>query len=306
EHAILVLIDHDLGGGIKDCWVTDQPEEARQQVRATVAFDPQVEVGPIDWVRAEAILSAALSRPICATDVEQLIDVSAHIALLRRRLGVLNGESWQPAGRRRPAPRRPSPHQDSLLVESPRPSLASLQLKVTLSGSKPPIWRRLVVPESTTLAQLHEVIQIALGWTDSHLHEFEVDGKLYGPAGDWAETLSENVRVSRVVAVGDRFTYVYDFGDDWRHTIHFEKRLPAGSGEGRPRCVAGRRAGPPEDCGGIYGYQELLDAIADPEHADGELLGWAAEALGVTTDQLRAYDPAGLDRDEINAALADR
>ena len=176
---------------------------------------------------------------------------------------------------------------------------------MTLTGSKPPIWRRLTVPESTTLVRLHELIQIAFGWTDSHLHLFEIDGEEYGPAGEWVEARSENIRLSRLVAVGDRFSYVYDFGDDWRHTIQFEKRLPAGSGDGKPRCIAGRRAGPPENCGGIYGYQDLLDAIANPERADEELLSWAAETLGTTTAQLPAYDPARFDQDEINAALLD-
>jgi hypothetical protein len=178
-----------------------------------------------------------------------------------------------------------------------------LQLKVTLTGSKPPIWRRLTVPESITLERLHELIQIAFGWTDSHLHLFDIDGEEYGPADEWVETRSENIRLSRLVAVGDRFSYVYDFGDDWRHTIQFEKRLPAGSGLGGLRCIAGRRAGPPENCGGIYGYQDLLDVIANPERADEELLSWAAETLGTTTAQLPAYDPARFDQVEINAAL---
>jgi hypothetical protein len=326
EHAIVVLIDHDLGGGIKDCWVTDQPEIARQQILTTVVFDPLVEVGPIDWVSAERILSAALSRPICAVGDEQVSDTSANVAVLRRRVGVLGGESWRPAGHRAPTPRAPSANQDTLFDDSPQTAAAptavtrqpaakktsssqpgrsgaSLQLKVTLAGSKPPIWRRLTVPESITLERLHELIQIVFGWTDSHLHLFDIDGEEYGPAGEWVEARSENIRLSRLVGVGDRFSYVYDFGDDWRHTIQFEKRLPAGSGLGGLRCIAGRRAGPPENCGGMYGYQELLDVIANPERADEELLSWAAETLGITTAQLPAYDPARFDQVEINAAL---
>ena len=328
EHAIAVLIDHDLGGGIKDCWVTDQPEIVRQQILTAVVSDPLVEVGPIDWVRAERILSAALSRLICAVGDDQVNDTSANIAVLRRRVGVLGGESWRPAGHRPPTPRPLSAHQDTLFGDSPqtaaaptavtrRPgtkktsasqpsrSGASLQLKVTLTGSKPPIWRRLTTPESITLERLHELIQIAFGWTDSHLHLFEIDGEEYGPGGEWVEARSENIRLNRLVAVGDRFSYVYDFGDDWRHTIQFEKRLPAGSGHRGLRCVAGRRAGPPENCGGIYGYQELLDVIANPERADEELLSWAAETLGTATAQLPAYDPARFDQGEINAALLD-
>lgn len=174
---------------------------------------------------------------------------------------------------------------------------------MTLAESKPPIWRRMTVPESITLERLHQIIQIAFGWTDSHLHVFEIDGEEYGPGDEWTDARSERIRLGRLVAVGERFSYVYDFGDDWRHIIQLEQRLPAGSGDRRPRCVAGRRAAPPEDCGGIYGYYDLLEAIANPDHADADFLAWAAEALGTTTAQLRAYDAARFDRDEINAAL---
>jgi len=330
EHAIAVLIDHELGGGIKDCWVTTEPETARQQVLTTLTFDPQVEVGSIDWVRAQRILSTALSRPICAVGDDQVSDTATNIALLRRRVGVLDGKSWQPAGRRAPTPRPGSADQDVLFGDPPQPRVAkipgpkmpgpkapgpktsaprrsgsALQLKVTVAGSKPPVWRRLTMPESITLHRLHELIQIAFGWTDSHLHVFEIDGKEYGPDGDWADTQTENVRLSSLVAVGERFHYVYDFGDNWRHTIEFEKRLPPGSVEGGVRCIGGRRAGPPEDCGGIDAYQELLEVITDSELADEEQLRWAAETLGTTTTQLRRYDPARFDQAEINAALLD-
>jgi hypothetical protein len=326
EHAIVVLIDHDLGGGIKDCWFTDQPEMIRQQIMTTAALDPMIEVGTIDWVRGERILSGALSQPICAETDDQVSGVTANVPLLRRRVDLLAGVAWQPSGQRR-RPARPAPAgQDELFdltpstaaappvvarrpepgpaaAPQPRRSGASLQLKVTLAGSKPPIWRRLTVPESITLERLHGVIQIAFGWTDSHLHLFEVDGVEYGPRGEWSDARSERVRLDRLVAVGERFGYVYDFGDDWRHTIQLEQRIPVGPGDSRPRCIAGRRAGPPEDCGGIYGYRGLLEAITDPDQADAEFLGWAADALGTTTAQLGAYDPARFDLDEINAAL---
>lgn len=325
EHAVAVLIDHDLGGGIKDCWVTDQPATARQQILTTMAFDPLVEAGPIDWVRAEKILSAALSKPVCAVDDSQVSDTAVNIAVLRRRVAVLGGESWHPAGLRARPPRPPSAGQASLfgspestgvptgVTRQPAArktaeagtgqSGAALQLKVTLAGSKPPIWRRLTMPESITLARLHELIQIAFGWTDSHLHLFEIDGEEYGPSTEGMESRSERVRLSRLVTVGDRFSYLYDFGDDWRHTVEVEKRLPPGTAHRGVRCVAGRRAGPPEDCGGVYGYQDLLHVIADPERADAELLSWAAEALGTTVAQLPTYDPALFDLAGINATL---
>lgn len=326
EHAVTVLIDHELGGGIKDCWVTDQPQVARQQILTTTVFDPLVEVGPIDWVRAEKILSATLSRPVCAVDDSQVSDTAVNIAVLRRRVAVLGGESWHPAGLRARPPRPPSAGQASLFGCSPEstgvptpvtrqpaagktaearpgPAGAALQLKVTLAGSKPPIWRRLTMPESITLARLHELIQIAFGWTDSHLHLFEIGGEEYGPSAEGIKARSERVRLSRLVSVGDRFSYVYDFGDDWRHTVEVEKRLPSGTAHRGVRCVAGRRAGPPDDCGGVYGYQDLLQVIADPERADEELLSWAAEALGTTVARLPTYDPARFDQAGINATL---
>jgi len=159
------------------------------------------------------------------------------------------------------------------------------------------------MPESITLDRLHEAIQIAFGWTDSHLHVFEIDGQEYGPDGDWADTRPETIRLSSLVEVGERLRYVYDFGDNWRHTIQFERRLPPGSVEGRVRCIGGRRAGPPEDCGGIDAYQEVLEVIANSELTDVELLRWAAETLATTTTQIRGYDPARFDQAEINLAL---
>lgn len=305
EHAIAVLIDHDLGGGIKDCWVTVEPETARQQILTTVGFDPLVEVGPINWIRAERILRTALSRPICAVDDDQVSDTAATVPLLRRRVDVLGGESWQPAAPTAATRRSPAKKTSTSRPGSRAPDqLTSYQLKVTLTGSKPPIWRRFVVPESISLDRLHEVIQVGFGWTDSHLHLFEIDGENFGPAGEWDEVRSERVSLRRLVTVGDRFSYVYDFGDDWRHTIQVEKRLPAGPGPGGSRCLAGRRAAPPEDCGGSYGYDEVLGVISDPERATDELRRWASETLGLAPAGLPAYDPARFDRDEIDAALS--
>jgi hypothetical protein len=167
-----------------------------------------------------------------------------------------------------------------------------LRLKVTLAGSKPPIWRRLEVPADLTLAGLHGVLQTAFGWTNSHLHAFEIEG-------DDEIHVLEGARLRRtklstvLEGPGDRLEYVYDFGDDWRHHIVVEERLPAEDAAHYPRCSAGRRAGPLEDSGGMPGYERLMEILADPLHSEhAEMSEWAGPV-----------DPAHFDRAEVNAAL---
>ena len=153
------------------------------------------------------------------------------------------------------------------------------QLKVTLKDIKPPVWRRVQVPSIITLADLHLVIQAAFGWWDYHLHEFDIGGIRYGidDGEGWGEPPKDErrARLERLVPVGARFGYVYDFGDDWEHTITVEKVLPADPKVKYPTCVTGRRACPPEDCGGTWGYADFLDAIGDPNHEQhNEMLEW--------------------------------
>lgn len=153
------------------------------------------------------------------------------------------------------------------------------QLKVTLKGSKPPIWRRIQVPDCT-LGQLHEIFQVVMGWEDCHLHQFIVKGEYYGvPSQDdfdmdmGIETRDEeDLLISQVATMGRkvRFTYEYDFGDSWEHDIVLEKTLEPAPNVEYPLCTAGARACPPEDCGGIWGYAHLLEALADPKHEDHE------------------------------------
>ena len=175
---------------------------------------------------------------------------------------------------------------------------ATVVLKVSLRGAKPPIWRRLRVPGRMTLDTLHDVLQVAFGWTDSHLHLFESGGRQYSdPSHElgWGDTGDESrVRLSDVVgAPGDRLRYEYDFGDSWEHDIVVEDLLPA-DGATVAVCVGGRRAGPPEDCGGVWGYAELCAVLADPRHPDhGERTAWVGGRL----------DPAHFDPQEINAIL---
>jgi hypothetical protein len=150
------------------------------------------------------------------------------------------------------------------------------QLTVTLEQIQPPIWRRLVVPAWYTLERLHGVLQTALGWTDSHLHMFrfgkECVGTPYEP-GDLDESYTRSDRIVRlgdVVGLGHRkFAYEYDFGDGWTHSIVVDEVRDPGEGPSLA-CLDGARACPPEDCGGVHGYQDLLEILFDPTHPEFE------------------------------------
>ena len=138
------------------------------------------------------------------------------------------------------------------------------QMKVTLMDSKPPIWRRIQVPSDISLSKLHHILQAVMGWTDSHLHQFVAGDKIYGvPDPDYGfEVINERrVKLSQM-AKGEKakFRYEYDFGDNWQHQLLVEKVLPAEPGVHYPRCLTGKRACPPEDCGGVWGYSTFLEA----------------------------------------------
>lgn len=163
----------------------------------------------------------------------------------------------------------------------------SYQIKVTLNGTKPPIWRRLVVPGSIPLKDFHNVLQHAFGWTNSHLHQFSARGMPLGRSG--RVRLDEILRTER-----DVLTYEYDFGDGWEHSIILEKVLGTANATGAPSCIAGARAGPPEDCGGVWGYAELLRVVSDPSHPrHGEMLEWVGPD----------FDPGQFDISAVNASL---
>ncbi len=171
------------------------------------------------------------------------------------------------------------------------------RLKVTLKGSRPPIWRRLLVDGSATLAEVHEIIQAAFGWWNYHLYEFEVGRTRYGiPDPDWdlgpAAFDAHEAKLSEVAVQGATIQYTYDFGDWWDHSILVES-IDVGSPEVQlPACIDGRRAGPPEDCGGIHGYEQLLEVLADPTHeAHAYLAEWAAPWGGAALNPA-AFDPA--------------
>ncbi len=166
-----------------------------------------------------------------------------------------------------------------------KPTRLLYQLKVTLIGSKPEIWRRIQVKDCT-LDKLHEHIQTVMGWTNSHLHHFDVDGQLFGDPELIAENFHEMsyrdstiTLLSEVVPeVGKRrhFQYDYDFGDSWEHEVLFEGCPLPEKGQKYPLCLEGERACPPEDVGGMHGYAEFLKTIKDREHEEREeMLEWA-------------------------------
>jgi len=176
-------------------------------------------------------------------------------------------------------------------------TLPIYQVKITLQDIKPPIWRR-VQTNDCSLDELHEIIQISMGWEDEHMHAFVIEGEQYAYFGDadpYDYRDSRKVHLSDLAERGQtRFRYDYDFGDDWRHVIDIEKTLPAEQGVRYPRCVKGKRACPPEDCGGPYGYPYFLDKIQDPEHEEHEdTLEWIGGE----------FDPEELDLDEVNKEL---
>jgi Plasmid pRiA4b ORF-3-like protein len=154
------------------------------------------------------------------------------------------------------------------------------QIKVTLLGTKPPIWRRVLVPPSLTLRQLHDVLQIAMGWQNCHMHEFRVGRRFFGEPspeeGLMGVTPTEDERKVCLPAVlgkvGAKMIYTYDMGDSWEHSILLEKQLPIDPSVKYPTCLDGQLACPPEDCGGIPGYYNLLEALADPRHPEHEEL----------------------------------
>ena len=169
------------------------------------------------------------------------------------------------------------------------------QLKITLAHIKPPIWRRVQAPDCS-LERLHEIIQLSVGWQFSHLWEFDVGGQHYGldPSGELDFERADRMKLCQLVAAGvKKFKYTYDFGDTWEHLIAFEKSRAPEPKVKYPRCVAGERAGPPEDCGGPWGYGDFVDAVQDPRHErHEELLEW----IGGEFDA-EAFDPEAVNKE---------
>jgi hypothetical protein len=173
------------------------------------------------------------------------------------------------------------------------------QIKVTLNDSKPPIWRRVLVKDTTTLSKLHTILQTVMGWTDSHLHQFIINDEFYGePDDEFSDIEVKNEKRYHlnqfIERKGFKFFYEYDFGDSWEHTILVEAILPIEKGAFYPRCIEGKRACPPEDVGGVWGYEDFQKVIANPKDPEyDEMMEW----LGVQ------FDPERFNLEHVNAGL---
>lgn len=174
------------------------------------------------------------------------------------------------------------------------------QLKITLLGIKPPIWRRILIDPTMTMEELHFVTQSAMGWMAEHLYSF-TSGKrqIVDPEADEENDsdFSDEVLVGQAFrAVGDKWDYLYDFGDNWEHEIVLEKIVDLDPAVAYPVCIDGARACPPEDCGGVDAYENMLEVLADPKHEDyAELTEW----LGGD------FDPEEFDKEIVNEELHD-
>jgi hypothetical protein len=174
------------------------------------------------------------------------------------------------------------------------------QLKITLSDSAPLIWRRFVVDDQISLGDLHSVIQLVMGWTDSHMHHFIIDDTYYvlpDPEFDGGLDIQaeQNFTLAQVASSpGASLEYEYDFGDGWEHVIRVEAIKQPAPGVSYPRCLAGERSCPPEDVGGIWGYEEFLEALSDEKHPErAAYVAWGGD-----------FDPERFDLDTVNERLS--
>jgi hypothetical protein len=176
-----------------------------------------------------------------------------------------------------------------------------LTLRIDLEEVEPAVWRRLMVPGDITLGQLHRILQAAMGWSDLHLHTFEVGDDCYGPEDEEDDPPDDQIdedttSVLSALAVGPvhEFLYEYDFGDGWSHRIVVESRVTQDVAMEIALCLGGAQACPPEGIGGPDGYEALLAAISDPDHAEHEdFMHWVGGG----------FDPTGFDLDGVNTAL---
>ena len=175
------------------------------------------------------------------------------------------------------------------------------RLKVTLKEVEHAVWRRIQVRRQVRLDRLHLIIQAAMGWTNSHLHEFLIKGLRYRVFEQMYEGIDDpdthdekEYRLKNLVNEGDSFDYIYDFGDDWQHEIVVEKVMEPETEVKYPVCFEGKRACPPEDCGGPWGYADLLRMLGDPEHEEyADYREWIGED----------FDPESFNLGKVNSCL---
>jgi hypothetical protein len=233
-----------------------KPESKSDFLRRVLGRNPNLDYRQVNQRWAKAGHPGTISNPL--------------YYLIRRELGIVTEWVWV--------------REDVANPPKPVAPTEVYQFKITLQESIPPIWRRIQVGDCT-LDKLHEHIQSAMGWTNSHLNHFRIEETLYGDPLLMQETFEEmkykdatTTRLSDLLPKGGgrfAFEYEYDFGDGWMHEVLFEGRIPADPKAKYPLCLEGARACPPEDVGGVWGYAELVEALADPKHErHGELSEW--------------------------------
>jgi len=169
------------------------------------------------------------------------------------------------------------------------------QIQISLNGSTPKIWRRIQLKSDTLLPDLHNIIQTTMGWDDSHLHQFIKNKEFYGDPSvdeDFDTIDYRKIKLSAMLKKEkETMKYEYDFGDGREHTLLLEKILPVDSKTKYPVCIAGEMHCPPEDCGGVWGYSDLLEILKDPKHKEyGNIIEWLRDD----------FDPKEFDLEEIN------
>jgi hypothetical protein len=171
------------------------------------------------------------------------------------------------------------------------------QIHISLQGSNPKIWRRMLVDPDITLFEFHKIVQTVMGWTNSHLHQFIKGKAIYAPDEFELEDTKESRKTklnSLLKKEKEEIEYEYDFGDGWSHDILLEKILPFDQSIQLPCCTDGKGNCPPEDCGGIWGYQDLKEIISNPKHRQyKETIEWVGNE----------FDPDSFDKNEINEML---
>ncbi len=180
------------------------------------------------------------------------------------------------------------------------------QIQIALMGFKPKIWRRILIPSNLLMSDLHKIIQTTMGWTNSHLHQFAKNKTFYSTTPDddiWGDMdevdyKKRKIRISELLNTEkDKINYEYDFGDGWEHTVILEKILPLDKNIKYPICLTGKMNCPPEDCGGIWGYSNMLEILKQPDHEEYEsTIEWLGED----------YDPEYFDIEEVNILLQEK
>lgn len=291
-----------LHGGVR---VRRRPDERLLPVSWSLRGDPDFEAfvraSIRRWVPVDIVVGPAtsLADPWAAASTVTIVERDLHMLFVRdgedvraidpadvraiRLSGAAAGEAVGPSDRFR---------HDSRIC----------RMTVALDGILPPIWRRLEVPAWVTLAKLHDLLQVALGWTDSHLHVFEIGDERIAVPFELEQLADGSItRSARLVKLGDvidhgfrRFGYVYDLGDSWRHSVEVEDVRDGMDGGAWARCLGGARSRPPEDCGGVEGYARLLDVLFDPHHPEfADVRRWVGR-----------FEPDRFDIREVNAALS--